>query len=162
MKKISKITLFLLVLSGLFVLTACGKEDKPVEEKEEPTIASVLTEQFEKEIKDNKALDVANKIAENEAIKINVETAELGKKDMVSGFKTEIKGYKKAYVIRPMIGSIPFIAYIFEVESPEDFEKTLKDNADLRWNICTEADEMKTAVVDNYVFFIMSPKNFEE
>ena len=61
-----------------------------------------------------------------------------------------------------MISTIPFIAYIFEVEEPKEFVKILEENAQLNWNICVEADEMKTTIVDNYVFFIMSPKSFEE
>ena len=31
----------------------------------------------------------------------------------------------------------------------------LKENANLKWNVCTEADEMVSAVQGNYVFFIM-------
>ena len=61
-----------------------------------------------------------------------------------------------------MIGTIPFIAYIFEVENPKKFAETLEEDAQLNWNICTEADEMKTTIVDNYVFFVMSPTSFEE
>ena len=60
-----------------------------------------------------------------------------------------------------MIGTIPFVAYIFEVDNPKEFASTLKEQANLRWNICTEADEMQTSIVDNYVFFVMSPSNFE-
>ena len=41
-------------------------------------------------------------------------------------------------------------------------DTNLKENADLRWNICTEADEMEAAVFDHYVFFVMSPKNFDQ
>lgn len=116
-----------------------------------------------KEIKNEKDIkEVADKIAQNEILEIETDVASLGKKDYISGFQTEIKDFKKAVTIRPMISTIPFLAYIFEVEDAEKFEETLKSNADLRWNICTEADEMKTAVVDNYVFFIMAPKTFEE
>ena len=61
-----------------------------------------------------------------------------------------------------MIGTIPFIAYVFEVDDAESFAKTLEDNAQLNWNICTQADEMKITTVDNYIFFVMAPKSFEE
>ena len=65
----------------------------------------------------------------------------------------------------PMIGSIPFIGYVFELKDETDvnqFISTLKSNADLRWNICTEADEMVVCSVDKKVFFVMCPKYFEE
>lgn len=60
-----------------------------------------------------------------------------------------------------MIGTIPMVAYVFEVADPKEFVKTLEDNAQLNWNICTVADEMRVTVVGNYIFFIMAPKSFE-
>ena len=65
----------------------------------------------------------------------------------------------------PMIGTIPFIGYVFELKDETDvnqFISTLKSNANLRWNICTEADEMVVCSVDKKVFFVMCPKYFEE
>ena len=58
----------------------------------------------------------------------------------------------------PIIGSIPFVGYIFRVDdetSVSDFINELKENANLRWNICTEADQMLISVVDNTVLFAM-------
>ena len=63
-----------------------------------------------------------------------------------------------------MIGSIPFVGYVFELEdasSVDSFISTLKDNADLRWNICVAADEMVTGSVGNKVFFVMCPTSLE-
>ena len=105
---------------------------------------------------------IAQKIAGNEAIVPEVQTFAIAKDDYLAGFAEEIKGFNQAVGIAPMIGTIPFIAYVFEVDNPEEFAKTLEDKAQLNWNICTQADEMKTTIVDNYVFFIMSPTNFEE
>ena len=56
----------------------------------------------------------------------------------------------------------PAKAYVFEVDNPEEFKKTLEDKAQLNWNICTVADEMKITIEGDYVFFIMSPESFEE
>lgn len=102
------------------------------------------------------------KIAENEILEISVDASQVKSGDYLSGFQKEIKDFKNAYVIRPMIGTIPFIAYIFEVENSSEFAEELKSSADLRWNICTEADEMHVVVRGDYVFFVMSPKNFEQ
>jgi len=84
---------------------------------------------------------------------------------LLSGFgNTEIKGFKSASMFAPMIGSIPFVGYIFELNDGTDvsgFISTLKSNADLRWNICVAADEMVTGSVGNKVFFVMCPTSLE-
>ena len=80
------------------------------------------------------------------------------------GFTTEIGGFKSGAMFAPMIGSIPFVGYVFELESEDDVEAfltTLKDTSDPRWNVCVEADE---TVMGNYgtkVFFVMCPTSIE-
>ncbi len=85
---------------------------------------------------------------------------------LLTGFgNSEIKGFKSGVIFAPMIGSIPFVGYIFELESTSDipsFISTLKASANLRWNVCSEADEMITGSNGNKVFFVMCPKNFDE
>lgn len=168
MKKFTFIFITCIVLFlSVGILTGCTnsevKEEKQEEKQEEKTVAITLGKQFESEIKkENDIEKVAKKIAENDILEISVDVSQIKKGDYISGFQKEINDYKNAYVIRPMIGTIPFIAYIFEVENADDFAEDLKSNADLRWNICTEADEMHTVVSKDYVFFIMSPKNFEQ
>ncbi|MBQ9737679.1 MAG: hypothetical protein IJV86_04700 [Clostridia bacterium] len=85
---------------------------------------------------------------------------------LLSGFgNTEIKGFKEGAMFAPMIGSIPFVGYVFELDDAANapaFISTLKSNADLRWNVCVEADEMVTGSVGSKVFFVMSPFSFEE
>mgnify|MGYP003292887143 CR=1 FL=1 len=84
----------------------------------------------------------------------------------LTGFgNTEITGFKEGAMFAPMIGTIPFVGYVFILEDSANvssFISTLKSSADLRWNICTSADEMITGNVGNKVFFVMSPINFEE
>ncbi|MDD6308494.1 MAG: hypothetical protein PUB07_03950, partial [Clostridia bacterium] len=79
----------------------------------------------------------------------------------LAGFgNTEIKGFQSGVVFGPMISTIPFIGYVFELENTADipaFISLLKTNADLRWNICTAADEMVTGSNGNKVFFVMCP-----
>ena len=85
---------------------------------------------------------------------------------LLSGFgNTEIKGFKEGTMFGPVIGSVPFVGYVFLLEDgtdAKDFISTLKSAADLRWNICVEADEMVAGHVGNKVFFVMSPKEFTE
>lgn len=73
----------------------------------------------------------------------------------LNGFDNEIKGFSKGQMFSPMIGSIPFVGYVFTADDPAALEATLKENANLRWNICTEADEMVSATKGNLVFFMM-------
>ena len=84
----------------------------------------------------------------------------------LTGFdNAEIKGFKEGAMFAPMIGTIPFVGYVFVLEdgtNASDFISTLKSSANLRWNICTTADEMVAGSSGNKVFFVMSPKSFEE
>lgn len=73
---------------------------------------------------------------------------------------TLITGYKEGAVFAPMIGVAPFIGYIFTMEDGADvdaFVAGLKERADMRWNICTEADQMIVDVQGNQVLFVMCP-----
>lgn len=82
----------------------------------------------------------------------------------LNGFAEEVSGFKAGYMFGPAIGSIPFIGYVFEVEEAKtaEFQEALKAVADLRWNICTEADEMLCDEAAGYVCFVMAPATFEE
>ena len=167
MKKFNLFMAIAVVFTATF-MTGCEKPKDDVKEnteqkQEENTVAQTLGRQFESEIENEKDIEkVAKKIAENEILEISVDASQVKSGDYLSGFQKEIKDFKNAYVIRPMIGTIPFIAYIFEVENSSEFAEELKSSADLRWNICTEADEMHVVVRGDYVFFVMSPKNFEQ
>ncbi len=85
---------------------------------------------------------------------------------LLSGFdSTEIKGFKEGTMFAPMMSSIAFVGYIFELEDGADveaFKTTLKDSANLRWNICVEAEELIVENDGNKVFFLMCPKSFEQ
>ncbi len=167
MKKIKLSLAFITLVFGLCLITSCTSSKETNDDKgakdEEKSIAQVLAKQFEDEIKKSQNLDdVANAIAKNEILEIKLDVAKMSKDDYISGFKTEIKDFKGAVVIRPIISSIPFIAYIFETENASEFAKDLKENADLRWNICTTADDLEVSTIDNYVFIVMAPKSFDE
>ena len=167
MKKFKLFMAIAVVFTATF-MTGCEKPKDDVKEnteqkQEENTVAQTLGRQFESEIENARDIEkVTKKIAENEILEISVDASQVKSGDYLSGFQKEIKDFKNAYVIRPMIGTIPFIAYIFEVENSSEFAEELKSSADLRWNICTEADEMHVVVRGDYVFFVMSPKNFEQ
>lgn len=85
---------------------------------------------------------------------------------LLSGFdNAEIKGFKEGVMFAPMMSSIAFVGYIFELPEDADveaFKTTLKDSANLRWNICVEAEELIVENEGNKVFFLMCPKSFEQ
>ena len=111
------------------------------------------------------ALSVAESLSANAAIKVPVGAMAI-EPGYLTGFdNTEITGFKEGAVFMPMIGTIPFVGYVFTLDNAADapaFIADLKANANLRWNICTSADEMVTGSAGNKVFFVMCPTAFEE
>lgn len=72
---------------------------------------------------------------------------------------------QKSAIFLPMMGSTPFIGYIFELSDGIDaasFIKTLEENANLRWQICVSADQMVAGSIGNKVFFLMCLAATEE
>lgn len=126
------------------------------------TVADVLVEQFRAEAESTadvtKMADALSKNAMFKEVAMTTMEIEPG---YLSGFENEIQGFSKGTMFAPMIGTIPFVGYVFETENTDELVKTLEENAKLDWNICTTADEMKIDVVGNYVVFVMSPKAFE-
>lgn len=135
------------------------------ENTEDNTVADKLILQFREEINasstDIDIKTVAESLCSNSAFnEVNVEAGEV-EPGYLAGFDVEIHDFSKCVMFSPVIGTIPFVGYIFETDHSETLLETLKNNANLRWNICTEADEMKYDSVGNYVIFIMSPKSFD-
>lgn len=80
--------------------------------------------------------------------------------EVFTGFNNQITGFKEAVQFGPAIGTIPFVGYVFVLENGADveaFKANLEAEANLRWNICTEAEEMVCENVGNTVFFLMCP-----
>lgn len=119
--------------------------------------------EFQKEIKDNKNLEeVANAILSDESVVPFGPAVMPVEEGLLNGFgNAEIKGFSEGVTFGPMIGTIPFIGYIFKTDDVDSLKKVLEDSADLRWNICTEADEMLVESVDDYVFFVMATNTWE-
>lgn len=74
----------------------------------------------------------------------------------MAGFTEEISGFDDGVMFAPMIGSVPFVGYVFTVSNdPEGFLAVLNSCNDPRWNICTEADETVSTIYGDKVCFIM-------
>ena len=179
-----KIIALLACLALLMSMAACGTKTpetttEPTTEATEPTDATetpdepATTEGTVGEIllatfKANagaSAEEIANLVISNPIIQFMPATMPM-EAGYLSGFgETEITGFEQCVMFGPIIGTIPFIGYIFTLAEGADveaFKTTLKDNANLRWNICTAAEELVVESEGNTVFFLMCPTTFEQ
>ena len=145
-----------------------GEETTEGEGTTEGSVATTLVAAFKDIVAngtDLTALAIGEELAQNEAVAAVGMGAVEVEAGLLSGFdNAEITGFKSGAMVAPMIGSIAFVSYVFELEEGTDadaFVATLKDNANLRWNICVTADEMADATEGNFVYFVMAPMSFE-
>lgn len=159
-----KATSILLVITILFTLAGCG-EAKTTEIPD--TFGGAILSDFLDRMSANPDIspqEMADALLTNEEIQFSGATMEV-KEGMLTGFDGEISGFEQGVMFAPMIGSIPFVGYIFKVADGQDvdaFAETLKTNANPRWNVCTEADETLVEASGNTIFFLMCPKELEE
>ncbi|MBE5934760.1 MAG: hypothetical protein E7262_03070 [Lachnospiraceae bacterium] len=141
------------------------EEGKTEEATGEATVGQTLLNDFKKKAEENNnAKELAEALLTNEVIKFKGATMDV-EPGPLTGFSKDIKGFKNGVMFGPVIGTIPFVGYVFTVEEGADVDKfveELENSADQRWNICTAAEETVTATSGNTVFFVMSPKEFEE
>lgn len=163
-KSIVYIILITLLLSSLI---GCGNKNTASNTGSEcssnnETIRSVETE-FRNQLKESNDLIAVTDAVIEKADYIPVGLACMGVEEgFLNGFDNEIKSFKNGVMFGPLIGTIPFVGYIFETDDAGALKTELENNANLRWNICTEADEMHAEILDNtHVFFIMCPEKFE-
>ncbi len=132
----------------------------------EGTLGEILLADFTERAANEAATaqEIADGLMTNPAILFGPVTMPV-EQGLLTGFgNAEITGFKEGVTFAPMIGSIAFVGYVFDLEEGTDaaaFMQTLKDNADPRWNICVEAEETICEQVGNKVFFVMCPKSLE-
>ena len=132
------------------------------------TLGQALLQDFQTRIKDSPQADLetlAQGLLDQEDLEFQgaVTPVEPG---LLMGFGNEtIQGFSQGVMFAPVISTIPFVGYLFRLEeqtSGQDFVQTLRDAADPRWNICTEADETVVQQEGDIVFFLMCPQSMEE
>ncbi len=161
-----KILALMLAMILVISIVACGKNNNdttaPVEttgsqnNSTEPTETKDST--GEVVVPNVSAEDIMKAISEIDDLKELTMMMDKVEAGYLRGFDEEISGFKDGYSMGPMIGSIPFVGYVFQTEDNESANallETLKSKANMRWNICTEADTMVTDVKGNYVLFFM-------
>ena len=158
-----RILALILTVIMMLSMAACGSSGTE-EAKEPETVGEFLAADF-KDNPDGTAQEVVDRLIQNEVLPFDAVTMPV-EPGLLMGFdNAEITGFSEGVTFAPMMGTIPFVGYVFALEDGVDvdaFTQNLKDNANLRWNICTEAEEMTVEVQGNTVLFVMSPMNFEE
>lgn len=140
---------------------APAQEEKP----QDSTLGQTLLSAFKAQANSGKdVLSIAEALIANPAIKFSGGAMSV-EEGLLSGFdNAEITGFKSGAMFAPMIGSIAFVGYVFELPEGADtsaFISNLRNNANLRWNICVAAEEMVTGSAGNKVFFVMCPTTLE-
>lgn len=165
MKKLLSLSLVLLVALSLIGCTKGNVTGDKEEGTASKTVGATLLSDFnEKATEFSTALEIAEAVSQNSVIEFMPMTMEV-EPGYLNGFDAEITGFTEGAMFGPSISTIPFIGYVFVLENEEateGFLETLNENANLRWNVCTEAEEAVSGIVDNKVFFVMTNKSFEE
>lgn len=174
MKKLLKGMLCGILAVSMLSGCSSNNNDQSVEPTPTPeaettgTVGEVLLATFNETMANNpeaSALDIANAIIANPILLFGPDAVEV-EPGFLTGFgNTEVTGFETAVMFGPVISTIPFVGYIFTLAEDADidaFVTFLKDNANLRWNICTEAEELTVEKSGNTVFFLMSPLSLED
>lgn len=169
------------LLASVMVLSmaACGSKNNVASETQSAPTTTVygeveantqgetLLKVFSTEIEANNSLtaqELADAVITNEAILFAGATMPV-EEGFLMGFDEEISGFEDAVMFAPMIGTIPFVGYVFDLAEDADVEAfvtTLQEHANMRWNICTEAEQTVTASFGDKVFFMMCKKSAAE
>ena len=141
------------------------KEEEVKEETSDASLGQTLLSVFKANSDSMGTQELADKLITNEAI-LFMGGAMPVEPGLLSGFdNAEITGFKEGTMFAPMMGSIAFVGYVFELEDGADveaFKQTLKDSANPRWQICVAAEETIVESVGNKVFFLMCPTSLEQ
>lgn len=178
-----KVIAILMAAVMLFAFAACSKNPTTeentteadvsvnVEETSEAasstgSVAQTLAAEFKTvAATETDAQKIAEALASSSAVSAMGAAAMPVEPGFLTGFdNAEITDFEAGVMFAPMIGTIPFVGYVFTLADGADtdaFIKNLEDNANLRWNICTQADEMVAVAEGNIVMFVMSPLSFE-
>ena len=165
------------ILACVLVLSmvACTKEPvendvennagNEVENNENVTLGTSILNIFKDVVAEDKtAEEIANAVIEGANLPFGPMAMPV-EEGLLTGFDNyEVKGFEEGVVFMPMIGSIPFVGYIFKLPADADvdaFKTALSENSNRRWNICVEADETVVDNVGNTVFFLMCPASVE-
>ena len=158
MKKILTLLVLLLILVGCQKTEnniSVSDNNQKIEQNNQSEFTKMYLESFENSIENaNKIEEIADnlinlKLTNFDLVPMSVEPGYL------NGFTKDITSFDHGVMMSPLIGTIPFVSYVFVTSDAESLVKELSENYDLRWNICTEAENFGIASYQDYVFVIM-------
>ena len=153
------------LLAGVLLLSlaACGGREKAPD-----TLGQAVFQTFQAEYAAHPQADLdtlAQALLTPDTVGFTGTTAPVEPGTLMGFGNTPIEGFSQGVMFAPVIGVIPFLGYLFRLEEGTDgaaFMDTLKSAGDLRWNICTQADEMVVGQEGDVVFFLMCPYTLED
>lgn len=142
----------------LFITTLCLFGCTPTKQEEPKTLTETIQTTFVQEVQKSDNLDdIGNEILKALDVEYDLDINHVVP-GYLPGFTQDIVAFDDAIMIAPTIGTIPFVCYVFYTEKPELLMEVIETYHDMRWNICTEAEEMTLNMDHNYVVFAMTPK----
>lgn len=143
------------------------EENEPSADPNASTAGDMLFSKFVEIAADSSlsAQEIADKLMADEMIPFGPMVMPIEPGPQMGLGEASLGGFYEGVMFGPMIGSIPFVGYIFSLDdgvSVDDFLNVIRDNYDLRWNICTEAEQMVCGSYENKVFFVMCPRSLAE
>jgi len=102
------------------------------------------------------ALEIANYINAHQHVgQLYTQTVEEGR---LTGISTYLEGFSDGAIFSPMMMPSTFIGYVFKVAEGGDidaFATTVKNNANVAWNVCVVVNTVIVETDGNYVIFMM-------
>ena len=159
----------LLLLSTLCACSGKGEDGVIRPTLKEGTMGASLWNTFVTAAQDDPTMEadaMASKLLEDPTVTFSGGVSPVeSEAEYFAGFgEYKITGYERAVMFAPMIGSIPFVGYVFDLEEgtdPQTFIASLTDNADPGWNVCVRAEQTVAGAVGRRVLFVMCPEQMQ-
>ena len=118
---------FLLCCLACLMLTGCTQTKPDASSAVPDTLGSQLVNQFQKHAKEESdPMEIAQKIVSDDLAEISLD-AESVEPGWLNGFDENVTGFTKGVMIAPVIGSIPYVSYVFETDDPEALVEELDE-----------------------------------
>lgn len=142
----------------LLITTLCLFGCTPTKPEQPETLTGTIQTTFVQEVQETDNLDeIGQAIIDSLDVQYELDINHVVP-GYLPGFTQDIVAFDDAVMIAPIVGTIPFVCYVLYTEKPELLMEALETYHDMRWNICTEAEEMVLNTDHNLVLFAMTPK----
>lgn len=133
----------------------------------EASVADTFAEAFKTvAAKGGSAYDIASELGTTVTVPVMLMPMDMTEAEGLQGFNEGFKfeGYEEVAQLSPMIGTIPFMSFVFKLSADADveaFADSVEEYANPAWNVCTSADDVVVVAEGSYVYLVMAPASFE-